>query len=197
MENNTIPPETNDVEWKNNDLHWRDERRRADDHMYSVKGVLLLMLLAAIIIVNVLLVSSFQLLISFTYPEASAVLADFPGYALLDSEAQEGMESFLLQAPTDETLLLTVEKHFLFNRWQLVSEENTADPTTIIRGDSWSTSVSANTDEITSYSVTSIGLDANMVGLPDVIPFNVLLYSGILTALELGLWALFKKLRRM
>lgn len=197
MENNTIPPETNDVEWKNNDLHWRDERRRADDHMYSVKGVLLLMLLAAIIIVNVLLVSSFQLLISFTYPEASAVLADFPGYALLDSEAQEGMESFLLQAPTDETLMLTVEKHFLFNRWQLVSEENTADPTTIIRGDSWSTSVSANTDEITSYSVTSIGLDANMVGLPDVIPFNVLLYSGILTALELGLWALFKKLRRM
>lgn len=197
MENNTIPPETNDVEWKNNDLHWRDERRRADDHMYSVKGVLLLMLLAAIIIANVLLVSSFQLLISFTYPEASAVLADFPGYALLDSEAQEGMESFLLQAPTDETLMLTVEKHFLFNRWQLVSEENTSDPTAIIRGNSWSTSVSANTDEITSYSVTSIGLDANMVGLPDVIPFNVLLYSGILTALELGLWALFKKLRRM
>lgn len=196
MENNS-QPETNNLEWERKDLHWRDERRRADDRMYQAKGVLLLMLLVVIIIVNALLVSGFQVMVSFTYSEPSAVLADFPDCTLLDSEAKEGMESFLLQTPADKTLLLTVEKHFLFNRWQLVSEENTVDPVSIIRGDSWSASVSASTDNITSYSVSGIGLDSNMVGLPEIIPFNILLYCGVLTALELGMWVLLRKLRHM
>jgi len=196
MENNS-QPETSELEWERKDLHWRDERRRADDRMYQAKGVLLLMLLVVIIIVNALLVSSFQVMLSYTYSEPSAILADFPDYTLLDSEAQEGMESFLLQTPTARTCLLTMEKHFLFNRWQLVSEENTVDPITIIRGDSWSASVSASKNHITSYSVTGTGLDSNMIGLPEVIPFNVLLYCGVLTALELGMWVLLRKLRHM
>ena len=196
MENN-IPSENNDQEWERKDLHWRDERRRADDRMYQAKGVLLLMLLVVILIANTLLVSSFQVMISYTYAEPSAILSDYPDHTLLDSEAQEGMESFLLQAPTTRTLLLTMEKHFLFDRWQLVSEENAVDPITIIRGDSWSASVSAGKDNITDYSVSGIGLDSNMVGLPEMIPFNVLLYSGLLTALELGIWALLRKLRHM
>lgn len=187
----------NDPQWERKDLHWRDERRKADDQMYQVKGVLLLMLLAAVIIANVLLVSGVQLMTTFTYPEAEAVLEGFPEHTQLDSEAQKGMASFLLQTPAGRPLLVTAEKHFLFDRWQLLSEENTVDTLTIIRGDCWSASVSAVATDITDYSVTAIGLDSNIAGLPDVIPFRVLIYSGILTALELGLWTLVQKLRRM
>lgn len=196
MEQNNIS-ESTDQEWERKDLHWRDERRRADDRMYQAKGVLLLMLLAAVLVLNLLLAGSVQLLTAYTYPEPTAVPEAYPGYTVLDSESTQTMAAFLIATPGGKPLLVTAEKHFLFDRWQLVSEENSSADPSILRGDGWSASVSFSGNDITDFQVSSIGLETNMTGLPEVIPFRVLVITLTLTVLELGLWALVRKLRKL
>lgn len=196
MEQNNIPKNT-DQEWERKDLHWRDERRRTEDTLYHAKGVLLLILLVAVLALNLLLTGSLQLLTDYTFSEAAAVLENYPGYTLLDREETEVMASFLIANPGGTPLLVTTEKHFLFDRWQLVSEENSSADPTILRGDGWSAHISFSGDDITSFQVNSIGLESNMVGLPEVLPFRALLLSLVLTVLELVLWTFVRKLKRM
>lgn len=184
-------------EWDRKDLHWRDERRRAEDNLYQIKGVFLLFLLVAVVFLNSMLAGSVQLLTDYTYPEPAAVLDAYPGYTVLDSESTQTMAAFLIAKPGGKPLLVTAEKHFLFDRWQLVSEENSSADPSILRGDCWSASVSFSGNDITDFQVSSIGLETNMTGLPEVIPFRVLVITLTLTVLELGLWALVRKLWKL
>lgn len=187
----------NDLQWQRKDLHWRDERRRAEENLYQVRGVLLLLALAGALLLNAVLAGSFQIMTGFPCPEPAAVLEEFPGYTLLDSRQEETMAAFLIAAPGGKPMLVTAEKHFLFDRWQMVSEDNTSADPTVVRGDAWAVNVCFSQREITDFDVRTAGLDTNVVGLPAVIPFRVLLLSLGLTAMELGLWALLRKLRKM
>lgn len=189
--------QNNGQQWQNKDLHWRDERRRAEDTLYQVRGILLLLVLAGVLFLNGVLVGCFQLMTGFPYPQAPAVLEEYPGYALLDSAGDDTMASFLIASPGGSPTLVTVEKHFLFDRWQKVTEENSSADPTIVRGDTWSVNVCFSEREITDFDVRAIGLDSNVVGLPAVIPIPVLLLSLCLTVLEAGLWCLVRKLRNM
>lgn len=186
---NQIPP------IQNKDLHWRDERRRADDNLYAVKGIWILIGLAAILAVNLLLVSAVQLMTDFTHSQQEAVLSEYPGYTLLDTAEEEAMTAYLIRTAEGDPLLVTAEKHFLFNRWQLVSAEPAGTNPPNARGDTYSLSATVLGDTITDLSVIGTGLDTNMAGLPERIPVNALLYTGLLSLLELALWFVFRKIR--
>ena len=187
----------NDLQWERKDLHWRDERCQAEDRQYQIRGYLLLLLIAGVLLLNGLLVGCIQRMTRFPYPEASAVLEEFPGYDLLDSKAQEGAASFLIASADAAPVLVTAEKHSLFDRWQLVCEDQVSAPKTIVRGDCWSVTVSTQDSSIGAYQVKGIGLDTNMPGLPEQIPVRVLILSLGMTALEMGLWYLLRKLRKL
>ena len=188
MENQTPPIE-------NKDLHWRDERRRADDNTYAVKGVWILIGLAAILVLNLLLVSAVQLMTDFTHTQPDAVLSEYPGYTLLDTAEEEAMTAYLIRTSEGGSLLVTAEKHFLFNRWQLISAEPAGTNPPNARGDTHSLSATVEGDTITSLSVIGTGLHISYAGLPERIPVNALLYTGVLFLLELALWFVFRKIR--
>lgn len=189
--------QNNGQQWQNKDLHWRDEHHRAEDNLYQIRGILLLLVLAGVLFLNGVLVGCFQIMTGYPYPQAPAVLQEYPGYSLLDSTGDDTMASFLIASPGGSATLVTVEKHFLFDRWQLVQEDQSADTPTIVRGSGWGVSINTQGGQITGYTVMSTGLDTNIAGLPEMIPFRVLLLSLCLTALEVGLWLLVRKLRNM
>jgi len=196
MENQTPSNETPIQPIENKDLHWRDERRRADDNVYAIKGLWLLFALVVILSVNILLISAIHMMTSFTYSQPEDVLSGYPGHTLLDTAGEDAMTAYLIRTAEGETLLVTAEKHFIFRRWQLVSAEAAGSNPPNARGDAYSLSATIAADTIISVSVISTGLDTNMVGLPDSIPFTTLIYAGLLFLMELVLWLVFRKIRK-
>ena len=78
MENRPSSNETPIQPIENKDLHWRDERRRADDNVYAIKGLWLLFALVVILSVNILLISAIHMMTSFTYSQPEDVLSGYP-----------------------------------------------------------------------------------------------------------------------
>lgn len=195
MENQTPSNDTPIQPIENKDLHWRDERRRADDNVYAIKGLWLLFALVVILSVNILLISAIHMMTSFTYSQPEDVLSGYPGHTLLDTAGEDAMTAYLIRTAEEETLLVTAEKHFIFRRWQQVSTEAAGTNPPNARGDAYSLSATIAGETITSVSVISTGLDTNMVGLPDSIPVTTLVYAGLLFLMELVLWFVFRKIR--
>lgn len=85
--------------------------------------------LILILLLNIGLICAVQLMTAYVYPSQDAVMAEYADFTLLDSEeytlkwSKTTLCSQLIRLDTGDVRLISTEKHFLFERYRLVSDE--------------------------------------------------------------------------
>jgi len=179
-------------------LHWRDERRgeyALDGRVMLVRWLAILLVLMA---VNVFLVGGILRLTHYGYDSAEAVLADYPDYTLLDSHAEEDLHAWLLEKD-GKAIVLTTEKHFLFDSWRLVSELPAEPYPPTIQCHNYSLTLTIGEEGIVFFSLLKLGFrnQTLTLGADIMIPLLVMGWAFGLLALEAAMFFGLKKLRSM
>ena len=179
-------------------LHWRDERRgeyALDGRVMLVRWLAILLVLMA---VNVFLVGGILRLTHYGYDTVEAVLADYPGYTLLDSHAEEDLHVWLLEKD-GFSIVLTMEKHFLFDSWRLVSELPAQAYPPTIQCHNYSLTLTIGEEGIIFFSLLKLGFrnQTLTLGADIMIPMVVLGWAMGLLALEAAVFFGIRKLRSM
>ena len=179
-------------------LHWRDERREE----YALDGRVMLVRWLAIGLIlmaaNVFLVGGILRLTHYRYDAAEAVLEDYAGFSLLDSHGEADLQTFLLESG-EETIVLTMEKHFLFDSWRLVSELPAEAYPPTIQCHNYSLTLTIGEEGIIFFSLLKLGFrnQTLTLGVDIMIPLLVMGWAFGLLALEAAMFFGMKKLRSM
>lgn len=183
---------------KEQNLNRQDEHREKfmpDSRMLLVFWLVILLVLMA---VNVFLVGGILRLTHYGYDTAEEVLADYPGYTLLDSHTEEALHAHLLEKE-GKTIVLTMEKHFLFDSWRLAAELPAEPYPPVIPCHNYSLAMTISEEGIVFFSLLELGfqsmIPAQSGGI--LIPKLVMAWAFGLLVLEAAIFWGLKKLRSM
>lgn len=154
-----------------------------------IYGICLLVVFA----INCVAVVGIDMAVNFPYPSADSVWADVGEYIPLDAIEVESLQPTLIQTGSGMQMV-TVEKHFLFDRYRLLSQESVeAGSSVLLKGSSYQLRLSVHEQTIEAGSGTPMGLHLRFLRLQ--IPAVIFLCCLGLMVLEAVLWILFINIR--
>lgn len=166
-----------------NPYHWKVD---------FASDIMILQVLA-MLLVNALVIVGFQLWFVYDLDRPEDALEAFGSYAVLDSETDGKLSSWLLASPDGEKVVLTVEEHILFKQYRpMKTKAIPEDGTLRFTGDAVQVHMTIEKDSIRQYAVSNFGiaLTQKLPALPKV----YVLYGTLMIALEIAAYFLFRKL---
>ena len=144
------------------------------------------------LVILLFLFNLFLLIIPFTlkdypFPSLEDAFSEYPDVEIIDQANSALLYSRLVQKGDHTVSLITVEKHFLTDRYRLIDESPVNG--NYIMLDSGMSHLLVNfhsVEEINQYQVST--------GLPDI-PKPAVLWSLVLLVIELVFWYVFHKIR--